>query len=152
VIFDDTHQGDARLYDPAAFYRDPRLRASVIFLVGLWLLYLLGYSNRFVGATLAARGVSGLSFVRAVGGFYARMLQPPAVAQGLFRHFFNALRRRAGLPANGEPAWEMLARAPRVDAVRLAELRTLHARVVSGERADLVRIHNLMLELKGQLS
>lgn len=152
VIFDDMHQGDSQLYDPAAFFRDPRLRHSLYFVIVLWLLYLLGRGNRFGALPPPRRGVSSLSFVRALGGFYARTLAPAAVAQGLLRHFFNAVRSHARLPANGEPAWEVLTQAAAVDRHALAELRQLQQRVQAGRRVDLRRLHALTLQLRNQLS
>jgi hypothetical protein len=94
VIFDDMHQGDSVLYDPAAFLRDPRLRATLGFALALWLAWLLSASNRFASPrTLPARA-SGLSFVRSVGRFYARHLKAGEAQAGLFRHFFNRARAR----------------------------------------------------------
>ena len=46
VIFDDMHQGATDLYDAKAFFSEPRFVNTMIFMVGVWLLYLVGPGPR----------------------------------------------------------------------------------------------------------
>jgi hypothetical protein len=148
VIFDDMHQGDSELYDPAAFYGDSRLHGTLAFLGGIWLLWLLGYSSRFAPPAAPAPRQGGRAFVLAAGRFQARYLRPSEAALGLFRHFFNAVRQRYRLPTTGEPAWDALARGPgRADA-ELAQLRDWHAQALRGRPVDLARLRNLILKVQ----
>jgi hypothetical protein len=65
--------------------------------------------------------------------------------------FFNDLRRRLSLAEDGRPLWEWLERQPRVSRSDLDALRALETRLRSGKRVDLVRLHNLLLRLQGQV-
>ena len=42
VLFDDLRQGLSASYDPARFYRDPRLLQTMFIVLGLWLVWVLG--------------------------------------------------------------------------------------------------------------
>ena len=42
VLFDDLRQGLSASYDPARFYRDPRLFKTLFIVLGLWLVWVLG--------------------------------------------------------------------------------------------------------------
>jgi len=152
VIFDDMHQGDSELYDPAAFFGDPRLHGTLAFLLGMWLVWLLGYSNRFAPPVAPAARVTGRDFMLAVGRFYARYLRPDEAAHGLFRNFFNEVRQRYRLAPTGEPAWEALDRGlGRADA-ELSQLRALHERLARGGKVDLTRLRNLILKVQHSLT
>lgn len=152
VIFDDMHQGDSELYDPEAFFRDPRLHGTLAFLVGMWLLWLLGYSNRFGADPAAPPNASLPDFARAVGRFYARYLQPAETAHGLFRHFFNDVRTRYRLPPTGEPVWDVLERVPPRARQPLAVLRVQHERLLRRQRVDLHQLRNLLLHVRNNLT
>jgi hypothetical protein len=70
----------------------------------------------------------------------------------LFSNFFNALRRRLGLPEDGEPVWEWLdVRAP-LSSQQRRELRALYARAIAGQRMNLKRLHNHLSKLQGHLT
>jgi hypothetical protein len=128
VIFDDVHQGDSELYDPTHFFQDPRLHASIGLLLLIWLVYLLGYDNRFAPPRAPASGVTPATFVRSIGGFYARSVSSTEAAHALLTRFHHEVRRRLKRPGN-EPAWSLLAEQPQVDAARLRSLQAEAARV-----------------------
>ena len=50
VIIDDAHQGLVSFYDPDKFFGDSRLHRTLLWLLGLWLLFVLGW-RRLRGAT-----------------------------------------------------------------------------------------------------
>jgi len=148
VIFDDMHQGDSVLYDPSAFFNDRRLHGTFAFLFGMWLLWLLGYSNRYAPPAAQPPRMTGRAFVLAAGRFQARYLRPAEAARGLLRHFFNDVRQRCRLPTTGEPAWDALARASSRADAELRQLRAWHELVRQGRAVDLARLRNLILKVQ----
>ncbi|MGH8240058.1 MAG: DUF4350 domain-containing protein, partial [Steroidobacteraceae bacterium] len=87
VIVDDAHQGLVSFYDPGKFFGDSRLHRALLWLLGLWLVFVLG-PRRLRGVTRAWNPLDVTSFVRATGGFMARVLRPAAAGQRLFANFF----------------------------------------------------------------
>ena len=149
VIFDDMHQGLTEVYDPKAFFGDARLHATLWFIVGFWLIYVVGRSNRIAPRSTAPELPRAADFVRAIGGLFARRLDSREVAQGLFRHFFSELR---GIRAAADGAdWELLARYPRVPRSQFDELRSAHSALEQGRTPDLVRLNNLIHNIRKHL-
>ena len=74
VIFDDMHQGLTEVYDPSAFFGDARLHATLWFIVGFWLIHIVGRSNRIAPLVRRPELPRAVDFVRAVGGLFARRL------------------------------------------------------------------------------
>lgn len=151
VIFDDMHQGDSALYDPAAFYRDPRVHASLGLLLLLWLLYLTGYSNRFVKPAAAEAAVTPASFAETVGGFLSLRLRPADAAEALLQRFHADVRRRCGQDPTHEPAWDLLSQAPRVEQASVHALRSEQARIAAGRQRDLRPLIHLIHQIRKQL-
>ncbi len=152
VIFDDTHQGLASLYDPDAFWSDPRLYRTLGFLFALWVIYIIGHSNRMLVRRRRNAMLRLASHVEAVGGFLARRLTRAAAARRLLHHFFNQLRRRLGLPQNGQPVWEFIERQAKVEPGDAAQLRRFHERAVANKRINLIKLNNLMYRLREAMS
>lgn len=152
VVFDDMHQGLSQLYDPDAFFADPRLHNTIGLLLVLWLLYLAGRTNRLAPPRRGEVPARGVDLVHAVAGLYARRLRPAAAGRALLGSFFNELRERHGLPRNGEPAWELLEGAARAPAADLQRLRRLAQGLSAGRRAPLQELVNVMHRLRKQLS
>lgn len=150
VINDDMHQGLTDLYDPQAFFADERLHNTLWFLLAFWLLYLLGRSARLAPVPTQTPVPRAADFVRAVGGLCARRLSRVELAQGLLRHFFNALRSRYGLPTTGEPVWELLDAHARSDPRTLQQLRRL-AGASRLSRAALMQLTHLLATLRKRL-
>ena len=149
VIFDDMHQGLTEVYDPNAFFGDARLHATLWFIVGFWLIYVAGRSNRIAPLTQRSELPRAVDFVRAVGGLFARRLSGHEVARGLLRHFFAELRGiRAG--ADGID-WELLSRYPRLPRSQIDELRTVHSGLAQGRTPDLIRLNNLINDIRKHL-
>jgi hypothetical protein len=144
VIFDDMHQGLSSLYDPAAFYGDPRLHASLWFLVGAWLVYVLGSSNRLAPPAVLPSEPRQGEFLAASGGFMARRLDRRDAAQLLFEEWFDEIRRRHGVGQDGEPPWAYLQSMPALGAGIYRELSRLHERLARGRPVDLIRLHNTL--------
>jgi hypothetical protein len=151
VIFDDMHQGLSDLYDPEAFFKDARLHNTLWFLLGFWLLYLLGHTNRIAPPATGRTPPRAADFIHTVGGFFARRLTQRAAARALYRHFFNEIRARCGLPLNGQPVWERLASYPRVDQNNLRTLRAAHARLDAHAKQDLITLTHRMHKIRNSL-
>jgi hypothetical protein len=151
VIIDDAHQGLVAFYDAQAFFGDRRLHASLGWLVALWLIFVLG-PQRLRAAGSGWNPVDITSFVRASGGFLARALRPAAAGQRLFENFFNDIRRNLGLPANGAPMWDWISARGAVPAGDIAQLQELHGDVLRGQRIDLSKLQNLLVQVRTHLS
>jgi hypothetical protein len=151
VLFDDVHQGAVSYYDAAAFFRDPRLYRTLGWILLLWLVFVLGVQ----GLRLRSRDwnpIDVTAFVAVSGEFLASALPAAGVGARLFENFFNRIRRRLGLAADGRPVWEWLSAQAGLSLAELAELRRLHDRIQSGRRVDLSRLQTLLSELQGKIT
>lgn len=150
VLIDDAHQGLVAFYDPEAFFGDERLHRSLWWLVALWLVFVLG-PQRLRGTGSGWNPVDITSFVRASGGFMARVLKPATAGQQLFTNFFNDIRRQIGLPANGAPVWDWMSERSAVSARQIDQLRELHGRILHGRRVDLAQLQTLLAQTRHNL-
>jgi len=151
VILDDAHQGLVAFYDPAAFFGDQRLHRSLWWLFGLWLVFVLG-PQRLRAAGNSWSPIDITSFVRASGGFMARVLRPATAGQQLFTNFFNDVRRQVGLPLDGAPVWDWMTERAAVPAGDIEQLQQLHEKVLHGRRVDLPKLHNLLTRVRAGLT
>lgn len=151
VIFDDMHQGLSTLYDPEAFFDDRRLHHTLGFILLLWLVYLLGHTNRFQPLTYKPRRMQLVEHVRAIGNFLARRLQPATAARRMLLHFFNDIRRYHGLPRNGQPVWEKLAGYQQLDHRDLVQLKTYYQRAEAQQSVNLIKLDQLIKSIRKQL-
>lgn len=151
VLFDDNHQGLTASYDPAKFYSDRRLYATLGVLVAVWLAWVLG-STRLRPATERASAPREAELVRVTGLFLARVLRPAAAARRLFEQFFLRLQRLTGQRAAAGPPWEWLENHPRLSAAEVRQLRDWYADAYSERRIPLRRLHNLIVRTERQLA
>jgi hypothetical protein len=152
VIFDDMHFGVSSLYDPQAFFADSRLHNTLWFIFGFWLLYVVGYGNRFVPVNRKSKPVQSVDFIYAIGGYFARRLTNQSAALVLFQHFFNDVRAYYKQPLNGEPVWEMLQRNPRVSAKTVTRLQALYSSAARKKRFRLIKLRNQLLTVRKQIT
>ena len=151
VLFDDEHQGLGVAYDPARFYRDPRLYQTLGVLFLMWLVWVLGGTRLRLPAHRASAPREA-QLVQVTGAFLARVLTPAAAARRLFEHLE---RRLAGRPGPGAPVgglWERLESKPRLARADLEQLRAWYARAYHDERVPLRRLHNLIVRIERQLA
>jgi hypothetical protein len=151
VIIDDAHQGLVSFYDPEKFFGDARLHRALLWLLALWLVFVLG-PRRLRGTPDSWNPLDVTSFVRATGGFMARVLRPAAAGQRLFANFFNEIRSRLGMTIDGAPLWDWLAARSVIPVADLNRLQHLHRRLAEQRRIDLAELHNLLARVRGQLN
>jgi hypothetical protein len=151
VLFDDTHQGLTATYDPAKFYRDPRLYATLGVLLAVWFAWVLG-GTRLRPATVRAGAPREAELVRVTGMFLARVLPPAAAARRLFEHFFRRLQRLTGRHLAEGPPWEWLENHSRLSSDEVRQLRTWYADAYSERRLPLQRVHNLIVRIERLLA
>lgn len=150
VLFDDVHQGLGAVYDPAQFYRDPRLHATIGILIALWLAWVLG-STRLRAPVRRLPAPRDADLVRAAGELLARVLRPDAAARRLFEHFFQRVRARTGTRSAGPP-WELFERHPRIAPADLERLRAWYADAHAARRVPLRRLHNLIVRVESRFA
>jgi hypothetical protein len=152
VLFDDEHQGLTSAYDPARFYRDPRLYATLGVLGVLWFTWVLGGTRLRLRETRRS-APREVELVRATGAFLARVLRPATAARRMFEHFFlrlRALTRRGG--EDGSPPWEWLEQHPRLAPEDVLQLKEWYAGAYSDQRVPLARLHNLIISTERRLA
>jgi len=150
VIFDDAHQGLVDFYDAEHFFADPRLHRTLLWLLLLWLLYVLG-PQRLRSAPDRWQTVGETALLEASGRFYTAAVDAADARRALFENFFNPLRRRIGLPENGEPVWSWLDEQAAMTPEQRAELQDLYARVCAQQHVRLPYLHNFLTRLQRQL-
>ena len=150
VIFDDDHQGAVGYYDAKAFFRDPRLHRTLLWIIVLWLLFVLGW-QRLRPAAGEWNPIDITHSIGITGEFFAGVLSPAAAGARLFENFFNAVRRDLGLPEDGGPVWQWLAADARTGAADLAALEQIYAKTQAGRRVDLIKLQNLTSRVLGIL-
>ncbi len=152
VIFDDYHFGLSALYDPKAFYADPRLHNTLWFLLAFWLIYLLGYSNRLAPPQPRPERIHAVDFIRATAGLFARRLSRQNVARGLFKHFFHEVYVLYHQPPSSEPPWRLLERLPAPRRADIARLRAAYQRLENGQTPELGQLSRLLHALRKAMS
>jgi hypothetical protein len=150
-IFDDVHQGAAKYYDARAFFADARLHRTLWWLILLWFVFVLGVQHLAVHAN-SWRPPDITAFVATSGEFFASTITPVAAGARLLANFFNGIRRRLGLPEDGEPVWEWLVSQAAVPQSEVQQLRRLQARLDAGRRVDLSRLQNLLVKMQGKIT
>ncbi|HEV7608166.1 MAG TPA: DUF4350 domain-containing protein [Steroidobacteraceae bacterium] len=154
VLFDDLRQGLSANYDPARFYRDPRLLKTVFIMLGLWFVWVLG-STRLRAPAIESHDPSEAELVRRAGGLLARTVAPHHTALRLFDHFFagvaRAARRAGGASSERGELWQWLERHAAILPQELDRLKTWYADAHSERKLPLVPLQNLLDTLEKRL-
>jgi hypothetical protein len=155
VWFDDLRQGLSANYDPARFYKDPRLYRTIGILLALWLVWVLG-STTLRAPMFATRSPSEADLVRSAGGLIARTVAPHHAALRLFDHFFARLARAArgvtgvANPERGE-LWHFLERHAAILPQELDRLKDWYASAHAERKVPLADLQNLLDNLERRL-
>lgn len=154
VLFDDLRQGLSANYDPARFYRDPRLYKTGFILLGLWLVWVLG-STRLRAPAIVVHDPSEAELVRRTGGLIARTVAPYHTALRLFDHFFadvaRAARRAGGANVERGELWHWLEQHAAIRPQELDRLKTWYADAHAERKLPLVPLQNLLDTLEKRL-
>jgi hypothetical protein len=148
VIFDDMHQGLTDLYDPEAFFTDPRLHRSIYFAIIFWLLYLLGTSNRLGGAAVTSDAMQESDFRVTLARFMQRRSNPAEAGLLMINQLFRALGRKNGIDETEESIWDALRNSPVVKTAAIDELERSYRALQRGEKVNLSQLHNQIYQIK----
>jgi hypothetical protein len=149
VVFDDAHQGATDYYDGRAFFADPRLHHTLWWLVFLWLAMILG-ALPLRAARRSWEPVNESAYVEASARYFANVVPPNEAAQRLIESFLRRLG--AGAHPDREPRlWELFDADPRDSDSQRSALHVLYERACAGKRVDLVRLQNLLAQLREPL-
>ena len=154
VLFDDLRQGLSANYDPARFYRDPRLFKTLFIVLGLWFVWVLG-STRLRAPAIDTHDPSEAELVRRAGGLIARTVAPHHTARRMFDHFFAGVARAAGRSGaaaseRGE-LWQWLERHAAILPQELDHLKSWYADAHAERKLPLVPLQNLLDSLEKRL-
>lgn len=149
VVFDDAHQGATAYYDGRAFFADPRLHHTLGWLVFLWFGLVLG-ALPLRTAQRSWHPVDEGAYVEASARYFANVVPPNEAAQRLIESFLRQLV--AGThPDREPPLWESFDADPRVSNPQRRTLHLLYERACAGKRVDLIRLQNLLAQLRETL-
>ena len=152
VVFDDEHQGLSDDYDPARFYRDPRLYATLGVVIAVWLAWVLG-ATRLHTPRARPAAPREAELVRTTGLYLARVLRPAAAARRLLEQFLERLSSATGRStADPTRLWEWLESHPRLAREEVRQLRAWHAAAYANRQVPLIRLHNLIVHTERQLA
>jgi len=151
VIFDDMHQGLSAIYEPDAFFHDPRLLHTLFFMLALWIVYIMGHTNRFAPVKEKRQRLNLRDHIMGIGNLFARRLHTSAVAMRHVQHFFNEVRSCYGLPQNSQPVWELLRTNAAIDARDLKAVMRSVARAEQHRHINLVRLTNKLNSLRRKM-
>lgn len=158
VLFDDVHQGLSASYDPAKFYRDPRLYATLGILAAVWLSWVLGSTRLHgVGGEAGSRVTPAVpreaELVRTTGGFFSRVVRPDAAARRILELFFERLYDRVprARGSDGMP-WSYLERHSQVTPGDVRQLRSWYDDAHASRRVPLSALHNLIVHIDERLA
>ena len=153
VIFDDEHQGLSAVYDPAKFYKDGRLYATLAIIAAVWLVWVLG-GTRLPAPAAQVPAPQETQLVRDTGLFLARVLRPAAAARRLFDNFFLGIRGvlHDGRGAEEAALWAWLEQHPRLATSDVAQLKSWYTQAYADQKVPLVRLRNLIVRTERLLT
>ena len=156
VVFDDAHQGLTAFYDAKAFFADPRLHATLGWVVLLWLAFVLG-SQPLRVRLREWHPLDETAYVEAGGRYLAAVVPPADAAQRLIDDFLDWLRARLRLGSGnsaeaGRAVWQWLEAQPAVSTAEYRKLQECYASACAGGRVNLIRLQNLLAQLRENLA
>lgn len=149
VVFDDAHEGLAAFYDATAFFADPRLHATLAWIVGLWLVFVAG-SQPLRAGTSNHRPVDEAAYVEGSARYLAAVVDPGEAAQRLIEDFLDELPGSA--PHSGADGWQSLEAQPGVARAEREALRTCYKRARAGRHVNLAGLQNRLAQLRKALA
>ena len=150
VVFDDAHQGATAYYDGKAFFADPRLHRTIGWLLLLWLAFVLG-ALPLRAVRDSWRPLEETAYVEASARYFAAIVPPGEAAQRLIENFLRDGRSGAR-PDDASELWQRFDSDPRVSPAQRRALHAQYTRACAGQRVDLVRLQNLLAQLRRNLA
>lgn len=156
VLFDDLRQGLSASYNPARFYRDPRLYKTLFILLALWLAWVVG-STRLRAPVIVEHAPSEADLVRHAGGLIARTVASHHAARRLYDGFFSRVARMVRgatgslNPERGE-LWQWLERHAAILPQELDQLKAWYAAAHAERKVPLVPLQNLLDSLSRKIT
>jgi hypothetical protein len=115
----------------------------------LWLALILG-ALPLRAAQGSWQPVNEGAYVEASARYFANVVPPSEAAQRLIESFLRHLG--AGTQTDREPPlWELFDADPRISESQRSALHVLYERACAGKRVDLVRLQNLLAQLREHL-
>ena len=151
VIFDDMHQGLTEIFDPRAFVHDSRAHISLAFLIGFWLLWIIGHNNRFGPLAQTRTLESSAAYARALGGLYARQATSNDVVRQLIAHLERECRRSHPQVFVGRTLPDALDALVGMPAEAIDGLRSAQKLLEAGQTPDLIVLTNHIRRLRNRL-
>lgn len=149
VVFDDAHQGLADYYDASAFFSDPRLHLTLLWLLALWLAFVLG-ALPLRAIKPQQRSLDEGFYVEGSAGYFAAVVPPHEAAQRLIERFLEDLRGQdTGHGTADLPLWERFDEHPRISPRQRRTLHHVYEKACARGRVDLARLQNLLVRLRG---
>jgi hypothetical protein len=149
VVFDDAHQGATAYYDGKAFFADHRLHRTIGWLLLLWLAMVLG-ALPLRAAQRSWHPIDEAAYVEASARYFAAIVPPSEAAQRLIENLLRGLRGGAE-PDGASDLWQRFDSDPRVSPAQRRALHTQYTRACASKRVDLVRLQNLLAQLRRNL-
>lgn len=151
VVFDDFHFGESDLYDDKAFFRDGRLHKTLLFLGGLWLLWIVGRKTRLAPLRRATDRPSVKRLIQATGGLYARMLAPTETSGALIKHFQRDVRQQLSIDKSDD-LWAALDRKLGSDHAAMQQLKAFVSSIESGRKPSLLKLSRAISQVRRDLA
>jgi hypothetical protein len=146
VIFDDAHQGMTADYDAAAFFADPRLHHTLDCIVVLWLVFVLG-ALPLRAARSSWQPLDEATYVEGSARYFAAVVPPSDTAQRLIEGFLRSVNRQSS--SEPDPTlWEAFDAHAGVSLQQRESLHEAYSRACAGKPVDLVRLQNLLAQLR----
>jgi hypothetical protein len=148
VIFDDAHQGATAYYDGRAFFADARLHHTLWWIVFLWLALVLG-ALPLRAVQRSWQPLDEGAYVEVSARYFANVVPPSEAAQRLIESFLRRLGAEA--PDREPPLWELFDQDSRVPDSQRRALHVLYEQACAGGPVELVRLQNLLAQLREKL-
>jgi len=146
VIFDDAHQGLTDYYDGKAFFGDARLHHTLEWIGLLWVLFIIG-ALPLRAVRSSWQPLDETAYVEASARYFAAIVPPGAAARRLIEGFLDRLAAQVGADRTAS-RFEMLDTHADVSRHESATLHKLYERACAGEPIQLVRVQNLLSQLR----
>lgn len=145
VVFDDAHEGLSAFYDAWAFFADPRLHATLGWIVLLWLTFVMASQSLRI-ASPAWQPPDETAYIEGSARYLAAVVDPGEAARRLIEDFLGELPGHP--PGSGANAWQRLDAQPGIGSAGQEALRACYERARAGRRVNLVRLQILLAQLR----